>query len=128
MALQRRIPTYRDLAPLMQFKKPDLDAKRRRLSKALTVYDLERLQRAPHRLVLSSCESGLSAVHAGDELMGFTELKQGSAGFAEPPGSEALAATAGEGEGSGASKASSPPSRMSHTSSRISAFSRPPAM
>jgi CHAT domain-containing protein len=39
---------------------------------ALTVYDLERLQRAPRRLVLSSCESGLSTVHAGDELMGFT--------------------------------------------------------
>jgi CHAT domain-containing protein len=39
---------------------------------ALTVYDLERLRRAPRRLVLSSCESGLSAVHAGDELMGFT--------------------------------------------------------
>jgi CHAT domain-containing protein len=39
---------------------------------ALTVYDLERLNQAPHRLVLSSCESGLSAVHAGDELMGFT--------------------------------------------------------
>jgi CHAT domain-containing protein len=39
---------------------------------ALTVYDLERLKRAPRRLVLSSCESGLSTVHAGDELMGFT--------------------------------------------------------
>ena len=39
---------------------------------ALTVYDLERLTQAPRRLVLSSCESGLSAVHAGDELMGFT--------------------------------------------------------
>ena len=39
---------------------------------ALTVYDLERLTRTPRRLVLSSCESGLSTVHAGDELMGFT--------------------------------------------------------
>ncbi len=38
----------------------------------LTVYDLERLHRTPRRLVLSSCESGLSTVHAGDELMGFT--------------------------------------------------------
>jgi tetratricopeptide (TPR) repeat protein len=38
----------------------------------VTVYDLERLRRLPKRLVLSSCESGLSAVHAGDELMGFT--------------------------------------------------------
>ncbi|MDA0166635.1 CHAT domain-containing protein [Solirubrobacter ginsenosidimutans] len=39
---------------------------------ALTVYDLERLNKTPRRLVLSSCESGLSTVHAGDELMGFT--------------------------------------------------------
>ena len=37
---------------------------------ALTVYDLERLRRAPRRIVLSACDSGLSAVHPGDELMG----------------------------------------------------------
>ncbi len=37
----------------------------------LTVYDLERVRRAPRRLVLSACDSGLSAVHPGDELMGF---------------------------------------------------------
>jgi hypothetical protein len=36
----------------------------------LTVYDLERLRRAPRRLVLSACEAGLSAAHPGDELMG----------------------------------------------------------
>lgn len=36
----------------------------------LTVYDLERLQRAPGLLVLSACDSGLTSVHAGDELMG----------------------------------------------------------
>ena len=36
----------------------------------LTVYDLERIRRAPRRLVLSACDSGLSAVHPGDELMG----------------------------------------------------------
>ncbi|MGH2603067.1 MAG: CHAT domain-containing protein, partial [Dehalococcoidia bacterium] len=36
----------------------------------LTVYDLERLRRAPRRLVLSACDSALSAVHPGDELMG----------------------------------------------------------
>jgi CHAT domain-containing protein/tetratricopeptide (TPR) repeat protein len=36
----------------------------------LTVYDLERVHRGPRRLVLSACDSGLSAVHAGDELMG----------------------------------------------------------
>ncbi len=36
----------------------------------LTVYDLERLEHAPSLLVLSACESGLSAVAPGDELMG----------------------------------------------------------
>jgi hypothetical protein len=36
----------------------------------LTVYDLESLERAPRLLVLSACDSGLSGVHPGDELMG----------------------------------------------------------
>jgi hypothetical protein len=36
----------------------------------LTVYDLEGLAQAPDVLVLSACDSGLSAVRPGDELMG----------------------------------------------------------
>jgi len=36
----------------------------------LTVYDLERLARPPRHLVLSACDSGLPAVHPGDELLG----------------------------------------------------------
>ncbi|WP_067069475.1 CHAT domain-containing protein [Carbonactinospora thermoautotrophica] len=36
----------------------------------LTVYDMERLEQAPRRLVLSACDSALSAVRPGDELMG----------------------------------------------------------
>jgi CHAT domain-containing protein len=36
----------------------------------LTVYDLEGLRRAPRTLVLSACDSGLSAVRPGDEVMG----------------------------------------------------------
>lgn len=36
----------------------------------LTVYDLERLSRPPRHVVLSACESGLPAVHPGDELLG----------------------------------------------------------
>ncbi|MGH3319336.1 MAG: CHAT domain-containing protein, partial [Streptosporangiaceae bacterium] len=38
----------------------------------LMVYDLERLRRAPRRLVLSACDSALSAVRPGGELMGVT--------------------------------------------------------
>jgi CHAT domain-containing protein len=37
----------------------------------LTVFDLERLRRPPRLVVLSACDSGVSAVHAGDEMMGF---------------------------------------------------------
>ena len=36
----------------------------------LTVYDLERLPEPPQTLVLSACDSGLSGVRPGDELMG----------------------------------------------------------
>lgn len=36
----------------------------------LTVYDLERLSEPPGIIVLSACDSGLSEVHPGDELMG----------------------------------------------------------
>jgi L-lactate dehydrogenase (cytochrome) len=38
--VERRIPRPRDLAPLMRFKKPELDAKKRRLDAALTIADL----------------------------------------------------------------------------------------
>ena len=40
MELKRRIPQLRDLAPLMKFKTPTLDAKKRRLQEALTIEDL----------------------------------------------------------------------------------------
>ena len=36
----------------------------------LTVYDLERLGRAPHRVVLSSCNSAIGAPSGADELLG----------------------------------------------------------
>lgn len=36
----------------------------------LTIYDLGRLRRAPLRLVLSSCESGVAAAVGADELLG----------------------------------------------------------
>ena len=36
----------------------------------LTIYDLERIERAPATVLLPACQSGVSTVHAGDELMG----------------------------------------------------------
>jgi len=38
--MQRSVPDPRELAKLMKFKKPELDAKKRRLQSALTIYDL----------------------------------------------------------------------------------------
>ncbi len=38
--MKRQMPKRRDLAPLMQFKKPELSPKKRRLEKALTIDDL----------------------------------------------------------------------------------------
>jgi tetratricopeptide (TPR) repeat protein len=40
----------------------------------LTIYDLSRLRRSPHRIVLSSCESGVAAPMAGDELLGMISV------------------------------------------------------
>jgi L-lactate dehydrogenase (cytochrome) len=45
--VKRRFPNPRDLAPLMQFKKPTLNAKKRRLDKAFTIDDLRAI--AQHR-------------------------------------------------------------------------------
>jgi L-lactate dehydrogenase (cytochrome) len=38
--VDRRLPKIKDLAPLMQFKVPELNAKKRRLESALTIHDL----------------------------------------------------------------------------------------
>ena len=38
--VERQFPKVRDLAPLMQFKRPELNAKKRRLAGSLTIYDL----------------------------------------------------------------------------------------
>ncbi|HZC61197.1 MAG TPA: CHAT domain-containing protein [Streptosporangiaceae bacterium] len=49
----------------------------------LTVYDFEQLDRAPYRLVLSSCDSGLQAPAGADELLGLVSslLPLGTAGI-----------------------------------------------
>ncbi|MGH3437770.1 MAG: alpha-hydroxy acid oxidase [Sciscionella sp.] len=43
--MRRRIPTYHDLAPLLRVKKPELNARRRRLASATNVHDLRRIAR-----------------------------------------------------------------------------------
>jgi len=49
----------------------------------LTVHDFERLRRAPYRLILSSCDSGLLAPAGADELLGLTStlVPLGTAGI-----------------------------------------------
>ncbi len=49
----------------------------------LTVYDFEQLHRAPYRLVLPSCDSGLQAPAGADELLGLVSslLPLGTAGI-----------------------------------------------
>ena len=49
----------------------------------LTVYDFEQLGRAPYRLVLSSCDSGVVAPVGADELLGLVSslLPLGTAGI-----------------------------------------------
>ena len=49
----------------------------------LTVYDFEQLQRAPYRLVLPSCDSGVLAPAGADELLGLVSslLPLGTAGI-----------------------------------------------
>ena len=43
MAVKRRVPKVRDLAPLIQFKRPEFDRTKRRLDAALTIEDLRRI-------------------------------------------------------------------------------------
>ncbi len=43
MKMERRFPRVHDLAPLMQFKVPELNAKKRRLDAALTIDDLRQI-------------------------------------------------------------------------------------
>jgi hypothetical protein len=49
----------------------------------LTVYDLERLRRAPYRLILSACESGIGTKAGADEVLGLASavISLGTAGL-----------------------------------------------
>ena len=67
--MKRRLPNRHDLAPLMQFKKPELDATKRRLDKALTIEDLRRIAkrrtpRAAFDYTDGSAEAELSIARA----------------------------------------------------------------
>jgi CHAT domain-containing protein len=52
----------------------------------LTVHDLQRLRRAPYRLMLSCCDSGVTASTGADELLGLVGalVQLGTAGIAAP--------------------------------------------
>ena len=65
---------FRDDSPM--FSSLDLD------DGPLTVHDLERLDRAPHRMVLSACESGVVAPIGAGEMLGLVTamISMGSAG------------------------------------------------
>lgn len=62
----------------------------------LTVHDLERLQRAPYRVVLSACESGVLAPVGAQELLGLAAalFSIGTAGLVSSVGEVNDAATA----------------------------------
>ncbi|HEY9498527.1 MAG TPA: alpha-hydroxy acid oxidase [Terrimesophilobacter sp.] len=67
--MKRRFPRPRDLAPLMRFKKPTLNAKKRRLQEALTIYDLQaiakrRTPKAPYDYTDGAAEAELSLARA----------------------------------------------------------------
>ena len=67
--MKRRFPSRHDLAPLVQFKKPEFDATKRRLDKALTIEDLRRIAkrrtpRAAFDYTDGSAEAELSIARA----------------------------------------------------------------
>jgi L-lactate dehydrogenase (cytochrome) len=67
--VKRQFPNPRDLAELMQFKRPDLNARRRRLDAALTIHDLRaiakrRTPRAPFDYTEGAAESEISLARA----------------------------------------------------------------
>ena len=43
--VQRQIPNPAEIFDLLHFKRPDLNARRRRLNSALTIWDLRRIAR-----------------------------------------------------------------------------------
>jgi len=67
--VKRRFPRPKELAPLMRFKKPELNAKKRRLQGALTIHDLRaiaqrRTPKAPFDYTEGAAEAELSLARA----------------------------------------------------------------
>ncbi len=67
--VKRRFPRPKELAPLMRFKKPELNAKKRRLQSALTIADLRaiaqrRTPKAPFDYTEGAAEGELSLARA----------------------------------------------------------------
>ena len=67
--MKRRFPNPRDLAPLMKFKQPQFNAKKRRLASALTIYDLReiakrRTPQAPFDYTDGAAEGEISLARA----------------------------------------------------------------
>ena len=67
--VERQLPNVRELAQLMQFKKPELNGKKRRLDAALTIYDLRaiakrRTPKAAFDYTDGSAESEISLARA----------------------------------------------------------------
>ena len=63
--VQRRFPRPSELAPLMKFKTPELDGKKRRLQSALTIHDLRaiaqrRTPKAPFDYTEGAAEGEIS--------------------------------------------------------------------
>ena len=66
---ERHLPSRRDFAPLLRFKSPEFDLKKRRLNSALTIYDLRtiakrRTPRAPFDYTDGSAEAEISLARA----------------------------------------------------------------
>lgn len=67
--VQRQFPKPRDIMPLMKFKKPELNAKKRRLESALTIHDLRtiakrRTPKAPFEYTEGAAEDEISMKRA----------------------------------------------------------------
>lgn len=71
--IDRRFPRPSELAPLMRFKKPELDGKKRRLQSALTIHDLRaiaqrRTPKAPFDYTEGAAEAEISLARARQAL------------------------------------------------------------